>query len=794
MFKLNLKIALRNIWKNKSYTLINVLGLSIGMASCILIFLFISHQLSFDKGYKNEDRIYRIVSNWEYPVGEDHSQGVPIPLAAAARTDFAGLDEVAAIQRQTGIIHIKDKLGNNRVKTSKRAYYVEPQFFRIFDLPWLMGEPLKSLSRPDQMVLTEDAAIKFFGSAEKAMDKTVFFNQTAFKVSGVIGTMQANSSLPLQVLISYSAYRNKDSKNWGSVGSSSECYVLAKEGVSIEDLERSMDPFNKKYNKNEGAGRTYYSFQSLSDVHYNQNYGNFAGTTFAKNQIYGLIIIGFFLILAACINFVNLATAQSVSRSKEVGVRKVMGSKRGQLVIQFLCETLTVSLMALLIACVLTELALPHLEALFDHTISLSLFRHPVIFVFLLLLVLLVSLLAGFYPALIVSGFSPALAIKNRITVNSGSLSLRRVLVVLQFAITIILMISTLVILRQMEYVRKKPLGFNSDAVAMVYLPVDSLSKTRYATVREQMLHLKGVEGLSLCQIPPLSGDVSETNFNYAGQDIKDFQIRISRADENYIDLFGMQLIAGRVFKKSDTLNGYVVNEKLLKMLKIEKPEDALGKSLKQSGMEAKIVGVIKDFNDNSLKVSVSPMVIMADMQEYYCMAIRINPEMLMPAMKNIEQLWNQLFPNDIYDASFVNDNINEYYQEEQVTGVLFRVFAGVIIFISFIGLFGLISYVAAQRSREIAIRKVLGASTYQLIGMLNSSFVLMVVAANIVAWPLAYLFVSKWLDGFAYRIELSIWPFLIAMILSVLITLVTVSIRSYRAANANPMDALKYE
>ncbi|TDQ08361.1 ABC transporter permease [Pedobacter metabolipauper] len=795
MFKLNLKIALRNLWKNKGYTLINILGLSIGMASCILIFIFIRFQLSFDEGYRNEDRIYRIVSKWEYPNGEDFSQGVPIPLAAAARNDFAGIEKVAAVQRSGGIVNVKDESGKDVIKSDERIYYTQPDFFEIFDVKWLFGNPKQTLTDPNQAALSQSIATRFFGSAEKAVGKNITFNKKDLKITGVFKDMPENSSLPFQIVASYATFSDRDSKSWGHVSSRSECYMMLKEGVAIKDLDGPMDQFNKKYYKdNDEAGRQLHGFQHLRDIHFNERYGNYSNTTTPKSQLYGLAIIGCFLIITACINFINLATAQAVSRSKEVGVRKVMGSKRKQLIVQFLSETLTISLMALLIACVLTEFALPHMQQLFDNKISFSLFEHPVIFVFLTVLVFIVSTLAGFYPALVMSGFSPALAIKNKVSVNSGSLSLRKILVVVQFAITIILIIGTLVILNQMEYVRKKPLGFNSGAVAIVYAPGDSLSRLKYNTFKERVLQIPGVQGLSYCQIAPLSGDVSEVSFSFDGKDNKDFQIRKSAADENYFKLFDLKLIAGKVFLKSDTLNGYVVNEMFLKKLNIKNPQDAIGKLLSANDRKAPIVGVMKDFNDLSLKQSISPLVIYPEKSDYYNMAIRVDEKEMMPAMKKVEALWSTTFSDYIYDGQFVDDSINSFYDGERITGTLFKVFAGVIIFISFIGLFGLISYVATQRSREVAIRKVLGASTYDLVKMLNGSFLLMVFIANLVAWPLAYIFVSKWLSGFVYRIDLSIWPFIIAMFISMAITLITVSLRSYRAASANTIDALKYE
>jgi putative ABC transport system permease protein len=795
MFRLNLKIALRNLWKNKGYTLINVLGLSIGMASCILIFIFINYQFNFDQGYKNDSRIFRIVSDWSYSGVDGHSQGVPIPLADAARIDMPIAETVAAIQRSGGIVSVKDASGKDLIKTDERVYYAQPQFFEIFDVKWIFGTPTQTLSTPDQVGLSVSIAKRFFGAVDNAVGKTIYFNKKALIVTGVYEDFQQNTSLPLGLVISYVSYPKHLSKSWGSVASSSECYVLIKPDVSSEEMSATMSGFNKKYYpKKDDHGNQSHRFQPLNDIHFNEDYGNFAGVTLAKSEIYVLAIIGCFLMLTACINFINLATAQAVSRSKEVGVRKVMGSRRRQLITQFLTETLTISVIALLIGCVISEFSLPYMQQLFGYKVSFSLFDRPEIFGFLSALVILVSLLAGFYPAMIMSGYSPALAIKNKVAAGAGSLSLRKVLVVVQFSITVILIIGTLVILRQMEYVRKKPLGFNADAVAMIYAPGDSLSRIKYETFKTRLLQIPGVNGMSFCQIAPLSGDVSETSFSYDGKEVKDFQVRTQVADENYFDLFDLKFVAGKAYSKSDTTNGYVVNETLLNKLNIKSPQDALGKYFSQSDSKAKIVGVVKDFNDKSLKETISPMAIRSDKDEYYNVAVKMDQQQIMPVMKQVEQLWNTTFTDYVYDAEFVNDNIQGYYEGERIMGVLFKVFASVIIFISFIGLFGLISYVATQRSREVAIRKVLGASTYDLVKMLNGSFLLMVFIANLVAWPLAYLFISKWLSGFVYRIDLSIWPFLIAMTISMVITLITVSLRSYRAASANTIDALKYE
>lgn len=796
MFKLNLKIALRNLWKHKIYTLINIGGLAIGMASCILIFIFIRYQLSFDKQFVNKDRIYRAVTNWQYRNVTDESQGVPLPLADAMRNDFPQLEKVAAIQSENGVVLARGDHGGTRFKEDIRVYYASPDFFDIFDFTWLSGDPHHALSQPNTVALSEEKAKLYFGDWHKAVGKTIRYrNNLDLQVAAIFKDRPENTTLPLPVVISYATYRGKNDKNWGSVSSGSECYVLLKKGISIADLAGSMAKFNKKYYKaRDKSGSQYHSFQALEDIHHDERYGNFANKTMAKKQIYGLSIIGVFLLLTACINFINLATAQAVGRSKEVGIRKVMGGGRKQLIIQFIGETLTISLVAVLIACVLTETALPFMQNLFEEAISFSLFSDPVLFVFLIVLVLIVSVSAGFYPALVMSGFSPVLAIKNKITTgNASGIALRKILVVVQFTITTILIISTLVVLKQMKYIREKPLGFNPNAVAFVSLPEDSLSEIKYPNLKARLLAIPGVINVSYCDVSPSSNSVSETDFSLNDIKIKDFQVRTMHADAQYFETFGLTFVAGKALSKTDTTNAYVVNETFLRKMGINDPNQALGKML-SINKKAPIVGVTKDFNDKSLHEQISPIAISSEKAAYYSIAIKMNSKEMLGAMKEVEKLWNSSFPDQVYDASILNDDLNKYYHTEQVMGILFRVFSGIIILISFVGLFGLISFITSQRTKEVAIRKVLGASSLELVKLLNGSFLSMVFFSNLIAWPLAYIMVSKWLSEYAYRIDLSIWPFAIAMIVSMTITLITISLRAYKISGTNPIDALKYE
>ncbi|RZL45093.1 MAG: FtsX-like permease family protein [Pedobacter sp.] len=796
MFKLNLKIALRNLWKYKGYTAINVFGLSIGLASCILIFIFVRYQTSFDKDYENADRIYRVVSEWKYADGNDfQSAGVPLPLAPAMRNDFSQFEKVAAIQQSGGILKVKAQAGKAEVKDSENVYYAEPSFFEIFDYKWLSGNANQSLSTPNTVVLSEKMAKKYFGEWQKALGNSINFNtKQDFKITGVIKDNPQNSSFPLGIIFSYASYNSRNLKSWNSVSSSSECFVLLKTGTTVADLDKPLQQFIKKYYVEKGPGKETHHFQALSDIHHNEDYGNFANQNTPYKQIIGLAIIGLFLLLTACINFVNLATAQAISRSKEVGVRKVMGSRRKQLIWQFLSETGLITIIALLLACVLAELTLPKMENLFGGDVSFSLFGHPIIFVFLLGLLVLVSFLAGLYPALIMSGFSPALAIKNKVAANAGGVGLRKTLVVVQFAITAILIVSTLVVIKQMSFIRDKSLGFDTEAIAMVNLPSDSLSQLKFNGFKERLLGINGIKSISFNAGAPSSGNNNETSFTYNSSKSADFQANVKTADDEYFKTFGLKLVAGRALSKSDTTKEFVVNETLLKKLNVKNPQDAIGKIMRIWGSSGPIVGVVKDFNNYSLHEAIAPIAIFSRKKNYENVAIKLEKAQMLTALKQVESTFNTTFPDYVYENNFFDESLKGYYETEQIMGTLFKVFAGVVIFISFIGLFGLISFVATQRTKEIAIRKVLGASNFELVKMLNSSFLWMVLIANLLAWPIAYIFVSNWLSTFQYRAELSIWPFVIAMITSIGITIITVSLRSYRAASANTIDALKYE
>lgn len=796
MFKLNLKIAFRNLWKNKVYTLINLIGLAVGMAGCILIYIFISYQLSFDQHFSRKDRIYRVVSYWKYPDGEQFQSGVPKPLANAIRNDFSQLDEVSVLQRGGGIVQRYDEAGKLKLKSLETVFYTDPAFFRMFDFKWLRGRPEQAVTMPNTMALSRKMALKFFGNWEAAIGKTlVFGDHKPYQITAVFEDQPETSSNPLEIVLAHTGFKHRQLAEWGAVSSGTECYVLLKQGLEIGDLKAGMQAFIQKYYVRNKEITEDHLFQPLHEVHTDVNYQNFAYKTSSMRDIYGLGIIGFLLLLTACINFVNLSTALAVGRSREVGIRKVIGSTRSELLLQFFTETIALCVLALLLACIITEAVLPALAGLFNAQLTFNFWRSPALLLFMLALVLFVGVMAGFYPALILSRFNPALALKNKLSMGStGGIALRKILVVLQFSITVILITGTLIIVQQMKYMREKPLGFNPTAIAMPSLPTDSTAVLKFEIFKQRIAALPGVLAVSLCNAAPSSGDNTTSTFAFNSTTDEDFLINTKAADADYLQTFGLKLAAGRFLSKTDTLKEVVINETLMTRLNIRKAEDAIGQYIFWSDQKLPIVGVVKDFINKSLKEDISPIVLYSNQKSFTTLAVKMESHKIPVIMPELEAIWNSYYPANIFVSSFLDEQIQAYYESEQVMGTMLKIFASLIIMIAFIGLFGLISFVAIQRTKEMAIRKVLGASTKELVTMLNSSFVKLILIANLLAWPLTYYLVSRWLSGYVYRIDITLWPFLLALLVSLLITIVTVSLRTYQAASANPVDALKNE
>lgn len=808
MIRNYIKTAWRNLMRNRSYAAVNIIGLSVGIAACILIFLIIQFETSFDTFHTKKDKIYRVITAFHNADGINLSSGVPLPISEGLRIDFPQLMQVAQVMQNDGSHYSIGNSGKGEpVKKFKEdwAYYVEPQFFQIFDYTWLYGDTKTALAQPYTVVLSRDEADKFFGNWHNAIGKVIKYeNKTDLKVTGIIENMPANTDMPMKLLISFATMRSKGSdyygnlKDWVSTFGDNSCFVILPDNMTQAKFDQNLKAFVKKhkpadYNKDE------LQLQPLKEMHYNTEINVYGGHPFSKQQLNLISLIGLFLLLIACVNFINLATAQAVNRSKEVGIRKVLGSNRGQLLLQFMSETLIITLFAIVLAIGIAELALPMLNHLLEIELSRDFFADPLFIVFLIATIVCVTLLSGFYPALVLSGFNPIEALKNRIKAGKASgISLRRTLVVVQFMIAQFLVIGTLVIIYQMDYFRNKSLGFDKEAILTVPFPGDSISRTKINALKDQLLLLPGIKDVSFSFSSPSDNNSWSSDFKFNNSPKQtNFSANLKWADAEYFKLYHIQFVAGEPYEKSDTIHGYVVNESLIHKLGIRDPNDAVGKYVKlwdDKKKYAPITGVVKDFNVGSLKNAIPPVLMSSWKNVYQKLNIKIEPENVNRTLASIEKLWNSTYPDGIYEYQFLDEKIANFYKREDQQSQLAKIFAGIAIFISCLGLYGLVSFMAVQRTKEVGIRKTLGASVGHIVYLFSKEFTILIVVAFAISGPVAYYAMHKWLQDFTYRIPISPDIFILAIITSMAIAWVTVGYKAVKAALANPVNSLRSE
>ncbi len=796
------KIAFRNLLRHKAFSLLNIAGLSVGVAVALLIFLIVRFELSFDTFHQKRDRTYRVVNEFTHEAGKDYQVGVPFPFAPALKTDFPRLEKVASVfGAYNSQITVLDEQGNSakKFKNELGVVFSQPEFFQIFDYEWLAGDPQKVLTQPNLAVLTRSTAEKYFGSWQKAVGKFIKLdNKQLLQVSGIMQDLPDNTDFPLQIVVSYPTLRNiieaGEFTNWGSVWSNSQCFVLLPKEVSAAEFDKSLLSFLKKHQPDDRDH--IYKLQALPDLHFDNRYPPMTYRSISKETVLSLILIGLFILVIACINFVNLATAQAVGRAKETGIRKVLGGNRGQLVGQFLGETLLIVLLAVLVAILLVIIVLPFLRPISNLPENFRLTFTPAVLGFLALLILLVTFLSGFYPALVLSGFQPVQALKSKITLQRvGGISLRKALVVMQFSISQFLIIATLIAITQMDFIRNKDLGFSKEAILTAGIPEDSLSQQKLQTLKNRFLELPAVQKVSFHSAPPSSGNNSQTNFRFgkATDDAK-FPVSLKAGDVDYFPAFQLQLVAGRVYFPSDTIREVVVNEKLLRQVGVKNAQDAIGQPIRLNGRNYPVVGVVKDFHNLSLRDPIAPIAIITNKGSYRQVALKMKPTDIKQTTRAVEQIWNETFPEYVYEAGFLDERIAEFYEEEAKLAQLFKLFAAIAIFIGCLGLYGLVSFVAVQKTKEIGIRKVLGASLPNIVSLLSRDFLKLVLLANVLAWPLAWWVMQRWLQDFEYRTPIGWWMFAVAGLGALLIALITVSFQAVKAAVANPVEALRSE
>ncbi len=802
MFKNYLKTAFRNLKRNKSYALINTLGLTVGIASCLLLFLVIRFESSFDNFHPKKNSIYRVCSEFHNEEGTSYHDGVSFPVAKGIRIDFPQIREVASIFNRGAQITIDngDKQTNKFLEDN--IYYAEPEFFSMFHFEWLNGDAKTSLKNLNNAVLTQATAEKYFGNWKDALGKTITLgNKTPYIVSGILKDVPANSDFPLMIVIPYSALVNTNIKNnmtdWVSTFGGAYTFIVLPDGLTTQKFNSDLASFAKKHKPAEYA-KDSYILQPLSEIHFDDRFGNYNGHTFSHALITALTLIGIFLIVIACVNFVNLATAQAVNRSKEVGVRKVLGGNRKQLAMQFLIETALIVCSACVMAIFIAYAVLPLLNKLLEVQIHLNMMEDPSLILFVICTAIVVTLLSGSYPAVILSGFNPITALKSRISSEMvGGVSLRRGLVVLQFAIAHILIIGMILVVSQMNFFRNASLGFDKAAIINVPLINDSVNLTKLDFVRDRLKSNPDIQKVSFSYASPSSDNNWSSDFKYDhATKSTDFSANLKWADPDYFNTFDLRFVAGRPYSPSDTVRDFVVNETLLKKLGIRNPQDAIGKQISfwDDRMVGHIVGVVRDFNVNSLRRPMAPVVMSTWKHVYQTINIKIKPGTEKAVLPFIEKLWKSTYPDFVYEYHFLDETIENFYKQEDQLSQLYKIFAGIAIFISCLGLYGLVSFMAVQRTKEIGIRKVLGASVRTIIYLLSKEFTLLILLAFIISAPIAWYIMHEWLKNYAYQIPLSASIFLLAIGSSILIAWLTVAHRAINAALANPITSLRSE
>ncbi len=807
MIRNYIKTAYRSLLKNKGFTAINVFGLALGLTACLLIVLYVVDELSFDRYNTKADRIYRV--NEDLKLGNNsvkYAVAMP-PLAQTLKTDFPDIENTVRIKSAN---NWQIKKGGVKILESHIAF-ADPSLFSVFTLPMIDGDPATALKEPNSVVITASTAKKYFNTTQAAGRNLTVDDNTIYKVTGVIKDIPKNSHFTFDFFFSMSTYADSRSDKW--LRSDYSTYILFKKDTDPKKLEARFPQFLRKYSGSEmqsdlhlsadefEKGGSYFKLNliPLTDIHLHSNMSGELGSNSTVEYVYIFSAIALFILCIACVNFMNLSTARSSNRAREVGVRKVLGSSRSFLIFQFLTESTLIAFVATVIALVVTLLLLPAFNQLSGKEISITAQTFTWLAPMALLAIVLIGISAGSYPAFFLSAFKPADVLKGKLAAGFKSGWLRSFLVVFQFSISIFLIIATMVIYNQLNYIQTKDLGYNRSQVLIIN-HTDELFK-QAQTFKQQVKQLQGIADVTLSRFLPTTSN-RNTSIFYKDAGMLDQQNSIFPenwfVDENYIETLGMKLVAGRNFSAAmgTDSTGLIINETAAKFLGFG---NAIGKPLYQSldGKRQKvkayhIIGVVKDFHFNSLRENISP-VIMNLGNDNGSLAVKVNTANIPLVIAQIKKIWNNLTPIQL-DYAFMDQNFNNSYRAEQRIGTIFIVFSSLAILIACLGLFGLAAYAAEQRTKEVGIRKVLGASVGIIVGILSKDFIKLIAIAIIIASPVAWFVMHKWLQDFAYRVSISWHTMVIAGLAAMVIAVATISFQSVKAALANPVKSLKSE
>lgn len=811
-------IAIRKLWKHKVHTGINVIGLAIGLTACLIIFLITHYELSYDRFHPGGDRIYRIVEHRTIGSRHENNASVQGLLATTLRSELTGLQATSPFLQFDWTVIIPGKAAGEQLKTfqppsTSPVIITDPQYFQIFQYQWLAGNPAASLTDPNRVVLSAKEMRQYFGNIEpeESIGREVIYvgmDTLRTYVSGVVADWDQNTDFAFRDFISYSTANSFIRKTfhldeWQAIGSFSSGLVLLDKGVTAAEVERQFPAFVKKYM--DPRFMTTISLQPLADIHFNETYRDSYSRQAHLPTLYGLAGIAVFILLLAVINFVNLSTAQALQRTKEVGIRKVLGSRRKNLIFQFLGETFVLTILAVILSLLITVPVINLLQVYMPPGFSFQV--SPAVLLFLAGVTIVTTLLAGWYPARVISALLPVLSLKGQVTTSlRPNRFLHRSLIVFQFTISLLFIIGTVIVARQLHYVLNTDLGFDRDAI----ISFDAGGQIKDQEVLAQQLRqTPGIALVSRHSSNPQSGFHGTSGFVYRDEMVNSASLV---ADTNYLRLFGLKLVAGRNYFANDSVNEYVINETLARQLGFKRPQDAVGQPVTMGGVsttteqvgrgpgkgKGTIVGVVRDFHSRSMRQAIEPLYLTYNRQVPY-IGIRLAPEVRQPAsvaavVAEVQKLWKTINPHDKFAWTFLDEDIADLYQQEQRLSGLLRLAMIIAIAISCMGLLGLATFAAEQRQKEISIRKVLGAPVLRVFRMLTADFLWPVALAFVIATPVAWYFMHGWLQGFAYRATVPWWIFGCCGLAAFVIAMLTVGAQTLRAAYRNPVEALRAE
>lgn len=791
------KVALRNLYRNKVYSAINIAGLALGVASCILIFLYVQDELSYESHFTKAERIVRVAGEIEHE-GQVNKFALSAPiLAPTLQKDYPELEHVTQLLhtgKQT--IWYKGKSFNE-----DKLLFADSAFFEVFDYEFLAGNPATALDAPRTIVLSEQMAIKYFGTADQALNKVLQFSRDSYRVTGVFkdeshSHIQANAFLARSTFDTKSLDVLSDQNHWFNM--SRYTYVLLQDASQIPAFQEKLKTFAATHvtpwiKENELDAAMTFVLQPLSSIHFDTTYESDLSPAGNITYIYIFSAVAVFLLLIASINYMNLATARSAKRAREVGMRKVVGAYRSQIIGQFIGESLLITLLAVVLALALAQILIPTFNALTDKNFDTNFFLQTEVLLALFAIILFTGAIAGSYPAIFLSGFKPADVLKAGTAPKGGSAALRRFLVVVQFTISLILIIGTLVVFSQMQFLKNKELGFNKEQVLVIDIPSgDSTLVKQIASIKQEFLGNPHIEQVSnAVNIPAAS---FSTLLVFAEKDGRTLQNTMNAmfVDYDFIDAMGIELKQGRNFSrnyKTDLRGGVIINEAAAKKMGWHAP---IGKRLQMAEWDAKVIGVVKDFHVKSLHSNVEPLVLALIPESAGYLLVRMKPQNMPATISFIQEKWQAFDPKHPMEYFFLDEHFDKQYRAEEKMLTVFGYFSGLTIFIACLGLFGLASFTAEQRTREIGIRKVLGSSTASIVLLLSRDFAVLVLIAILIAIPVAWYGMDKWLQDFAYRTQLSWWIFAAAGLAAMAIALLTVSLQAIKAAMLDPVKAIR--